>query len=95
MLEAPLDQKVSKSIDHERIGLSDNGFDDVELLLRSSHLELLLEKDRCLLVVVADDLINDILPVAIDAAVKQAAVVQGLSSWQIGLSLGSDGLDKL
>lgn len=94
MLKAPLDKKVAKAIDHEWIGLGDNGLNDVELLLWCSHLELLLEKDRCLLVIVADNFVNNVLPVAVDAAVKETAVVQGLSSRQIGLPLGSDGLDE-
>lgn len=79
MLEASLDEKVAKAIDHEWIGLGNNRFNDVEFLLWRSNLELLLKEDRCLLVVVADNLVNDILPVAVDAAVKETAVVQGFS----------------
>ena len=48
--------------------------------LRISNLELLLQENRCLLVVVADDLVNDVLPVAVDIAIKQAAVVERLGS---------------
>lgn len=95
MLEAPLDKKVAKAIDHEWISLGNNGLNDVEFLLWCSHLELLLEEYRCLLVIVADNLVNNILPVAVDAAVKETAVVQGLSGRQIGLPLGSYGLNDL
>lgn len=94
MFEAPLDKKVAKTVDHEWIGLGNNSLNDIELLLWCSHLELLLKKDRCLLVIIADNLVNNVLPVAVDAAVEETAVVQGLSGRQIGLSLGSDGLDE-
>lgn len=95
MLEAALDEKVAEAIDHEWIGLGDNGFDNVEFLLRCSDLQFLLEKDGCLLVIVANNLVNDVLPVAVDTAVKKTAVVQGLSGRQIGLPLGSNCLITL
>ncbi len=78
MLEASLDKEIAESVDHERVGLGDDGLDDLVLLLRSADLELLLEEDRSLLVVVADNLVNDVLPVAVDVAVKQLAVVERL-----------------
>lgn len=78
MLEAALNQEVPKAIDHQRIGLGDNGFNNVILLLGSANLELLLEEDGRLLVVVADDLVHNVLPVAVDIAVKEAAVVERL-----------------
>lgn len=42
MFEATLNQKVTKSIDHERIGLGNNGLDNVILLFCSTNLEFLL-----------------------------------------------------
>lgn len=42
VLEAALDQEIAEAIDHQRIGLSDNGLDDLVFLLDSAHLELLL-----------------------------------------------------
>ena len=41
MLEAALDQKVAKAIDHERIRLVDDGVNDLILLLDSSNLQFL------------------------------------------------------
>lgn len=61
--------------------------DDIELLLYRADLELLLEKDGCLLVVVANNLVDDELPVATHVAVEEAAIVQrlvpvkGLHKW--------------
>lgn len=75
VLKASLNKEVSKAVDHERISLSNNGVDNLVLLLRGSHLELLLEEDGSLLVVVADDLVNDVLPVAVDVAVQETPVV--------------------
>jgi hypothetical protein len=93
MLEAALNQKVSKSIDHKRISLSNNRLDDIILLFCSTDLKLLLEKDGGLLVIIADDLVNNILPVAVDCAVKKAAIVERLRCWKIGLALGSNSLN--
>lgn len=87
MLEASLYQKVTEAIDHQRVGLGNNCFHDFVLLIRSSDLELLLQKDGSLLVVVANDLVNDVLPVAVDIAIKQTAIVQRLRSGQVGLAL--------
>lgn len=90
MLEAALDQKITKAIDHEGVCLSNNGLDNFVLLLRSSDFELLLEEDRSLLVVVADNLVDDVLPVAIDVTIQETTIVQGLSSGQICLPFCSD-----
>lgn len=42
MLEAALDQEVTEAVDHQGIGLSDDSFDNVVLLIRSTDLEFLL-----------------------------------------------------
>jgi hypothetical protein len=94
VFEATLNQKVSESVDHQWIGLSNDGFNNVKLLLGSTDLELLLQEDGGLLVIVANDLINNVLPVAVDCAVKEAAIVEWLSGWQIGLSFSSNSLDN-
>ena len=78
MLEATLNQKIAKAINHERIGLSNNGFDDIILLLCSTNFELLLEENRSLLVIIANNLVDNVLPVAVDSAVKEAAIVERL-----------------
>ena len=78
VLKAALNKEVAKAVDHERVGLSDNSLHDLVLLLGGADLELLLKEDRCLLVIVADDLVDDILPVAIDVAVQQSAIVERL-----------------
>ena len=63
MLEASLDEEVSETVDHEWVCLVDDGLDNLILLLCGADLELLLEEDRSLLVVVADDLIDNVLPI--------------------------------
>ena len=63
VLEAALNEEVAEAIDHQRVCLVDNGLNDLVLLLCSADLELLLQKDRSLLVVVADDLIDNVLPI--------------------------------
>lgn len=93
VLEAALDEEVAESVDHERIGLGNNGLDNLVLLLGCADLELLLQEDRCLLIVVADNLVDNVLPVAVDVTVQKAAVVQRLSSWQVRLALGGNRLD--
>lgn len=93
VLEAALDEEVAEPVDHERIGLGNNGLDNLVLLLGCADLELLLQEDRCLLIIVADDLVDNVLPVAIDVAVQQAAVVERLGSRQVCLALGGNRLD--
>jgi hypothetical protein len=44
------------------------------------------------LIIVANDLVNDVLPVAVDCAVKETAVVERLGGWQISLALSSNSL---
>lgn len=70
MFEATLDKEVAKAVNHQRVGLSDNGLDNIILLLSSPNLELLLKKDGCLLIIIANNLIDNILPVAVDGTVK-------------------------
>lgn len=84
VLEATLNQKVSEAVDHQRMGLKDNGIHNLILLVGRTDLKLLLEKDGGLLIVVANNLVNNVLPVAVDIAIEQAAVVQGLCRGQIG-----------
>lgn len=45
VLKAALDEEISKTIDHQRVCLSDDGFDNFILLLRGANLELLLQED--------------------------------------------------
>ena len=70
MLEAALDQEVAESIDHQRIGLSDNSFNNFVFLLYGTNFELLLEEDRGLLVVVTDYLVDNVFPIARNASIK-------------------------
>lgn len=79
MLEASLDQEVSESIHHECNGLLDNSINYFELLICSANFELLLKKYRSLLVVVGDDFVDDVLPVATHVTVKQFSIVHRLS----------------
>lgn len=78
MLKAALHEEVAETIDHERVGLSDDGFHNLVLLLRCADLELLLQEDGGLLIVVADDLIDDVLPIATHIAIEETPVVHRL-----------------
>lgn len=66
MLETTLDKKIAEAVDHERIGLVDDGFDNVKLLFGCSKLQLLLQKYGSLLVIVTHNLVDNVLPVARD-----------------------------
>ena len=91
MLEAALDQEVTKAVDHKWVCLIDDSVHDLELLVYRTDLELLLQEDGCLLVVVADDLVHDILPVARHVTIEETAIVQWLSRAHVsgGLHLWS------
>ena len=86
MLKATLDKKVAKPVDHQGISLGDDSFYDFVLLLDGTHFELLLQEDRSLLIVVTDNLVNDVLPVASHASVEEATIIEGLHGRDIGLS---------
>lgn len=79
MLETTLHEEVAETVDHQSISLRDDGLNNVVLLLRSANFELLLKEDRGLLIVVADDLIDDVFPVAAHVTVKQATIVHRFS----------------
>lgn len=78
MLKAALHKEVAETIDHEGVGLCDDGFDNLVLLLRRADLELLLQEDGGLLIVIADDLIDNVLPVATHVAIEKTPVVHRL-----------------
>lgn len=77
MLEAALNEEVTETVNHERIRLVNDGADNLELLLSSADLELLLQEDGGLLIVAANNFVHDVLPVAGDSLVKQATVIHG------------------
>lgn len=87
VLEAALNQEVAETIDHKRIGLSDDSLHDLKLLLWCTELQLLLEENGCLLIVAAHDLVNDVAPVAALVTVEQAAIVQWLNGAHVVLPL--------
>jgi hypothetical protein len=87
MLEAALDQEVAKTVDHEGIGLVDDGLHNVKLLLWRAKFQLLLKKDRGLLIVAADNLVDYVAPVAAHVTIKQAAIVEWLDSAHVGRAL--------
>jgi hypothetical protein len=70
MLKASLDEEVAEPIDHQRVCLRDDCFDDLVLLFWCSDLELLLQKDGSLLVIVADDFVYNVFPVAAHITIK-------------------------
>lgn len=76
MLKATLNQEVSKTVDHERIGLVCDSLNNVIFLFGGAHLELLLKKNRGLLVVVADDFVHYIFPVARDIFIKESTIIK-------------------
>lgn len=93
MLKAALHQEVAEPVDHQGVGLSNNRLHDVVLLVRGADLELLLQKDGGLLVIVAHNLVDDVLPVASDVAVKKAAIVERLGRGRdVGLAFAGNGL---
>lgn len=89
MFEAALNEEITEPVDHQSIRLGNDRFDDFVLLFWSAHLELLLEKDGSLLIVVADDLVDDVFPVAAHVAVQQTTVVHRLDRGNV---LGSTSL---
>ena len=92
MLKAALNQEVAEAVDHQWICLSNNSFDDIVLLLGSANFELLLKEDRCLLIIVANNLVDNILPVAVDSTVKKATIVEWFSGRQVSLTLSGNRL---
>lgn len=78
MLEATLHEEVSEAVDHQGISLSDNSFNDLVLLLHCANFELLLQEDRGLLIIVANNLVDYVLPVASHATIKEATVIERL-----------------
>lgn len=87
MLEAALDEEIAESVDHQGIGLVDDGLHNVELLLGRAKLQLLLKKDGSLLVIAADNLVDDVAPVAARITVEQTAVVERLNGAHVVLTL--------
>jgi hypothetical protein len=45
------------------------------------------------LIIIANNLVNNVLPVAVDGAVKKTAIVEGFSGWKISLAFGGNSLD--
>lgn len=69
MFEAALYQKVAKAIYHQRVSLCNDGLDNLEFLFHGANLELLLQENGSLLVVIADDFVDDVFPVARNATI--------------------------
>jgi hypothetical protein len=78
VFKAALDEEIAKPIYHERICLTSNGLDDIEFLFSCADFELLLKEDGCLLVITANDLVNDVFPIARDVLIEETSVIQGL-----------------
>lgn len=89
VLEASLDQEITKPVDHERVGLGHDCLDNVVLLLGGADLQLLLQEDGGLLVVVADNFVDDVLPVACNIAIEEPAIVERLRRRQKRLYFGA------
>lgn len=76
VFEATLNKEIAKSVDHEWVSLTNDGLDDVVLLLCRPNLEFLLKEDRRLLVIVANNFVHNVFPVARDILVKKAPVIE-------------------
>ena len=83
MFKAALNEKVAKPVHHQGVGLGHDCFDNLVLLLGCADFELLLKENRCLLIIIANDLVHNVLPVTIDIAIQESSIVQWLSRRQI------------
>lgn len=75
MFKAALDEEITEPIYHERIRLASNRLDYIVFLFSCADFELLLEENGCLLVITADDLVNDVFPITRDVLVEETPVV--------------------
>lgn len=89
MLKAALNQEVAEAVNHERVGLSYNGFDKLKPVLRCAYFELLLEKDGRLLIGIANDPHDNFRRIVDGVTSQHGAVVQVLA-WA---NEGRGGLD--
>lgn len=87
VFKAALYKEISKPVDHQRISLRNDCINDGMLLFHCPNLEFLLEENGCLLVIVANNLVHNILPIAVDASLEQSPVIQGLHGGDICLLL--------
>lgn len=78
VFEATLNEEIAEAIHHEWVCLADNGLNNVEFLRRRSDLELLLQENRCLLIVVAHDLVDNVLPVTRNRLVQKTTIIHRL-----------------
>ncbi len=97
MFEAALNEEISKPVHHQRICLGYDRFDNFVLLLDSANFEFLLQENRGLLVIVAHDLVDYILPVASNGSVQQTTIVERLHRRNVrlrGQSRSLNGISK-
>lgn len=86
VLHTALDEEVAKAVEHQVLALTDDDLDDGLLLFSTTGLDLLLEEQRCLLVVATDDFVHDHFPIGGNVFVEEATVVERLSrKYIIGL----------
>lgn len=83
MLKATLNQEVPEAIDHQGVRLRHDCLNNLILLLRAADLELLLKKDGRLLVIVANDLVHDVLPIGADVFIKESAIIERFRRWEV------------
>lgn len=57
------------------------------LLLHCANLELLLEENGCLLVIIANNLVYNILPITVDTSLEQSPIVQRFHGGDVCLML--------
>lgn len=89
MLEATLNKEVAKAVYHQGVCLANNSLDDVKLLLRCAHFELLLQENGCLLIIVANNFVHNVFPVAGDILVEEASIIEWFKGRNVGLHRAS------
>lgn len=87
MLEASLYKKVPKPVDHQGVGLGNDGLNNFVFLFRGPHLQLLLQEYGSLLIIVANNLIHDVLPIAVDISIEETSVVERLGGCKVRRSI--------
>jgi hypothetical protein len=70
VFEAALHEEIAKAVNHQRVSLSNNSFDNIELLLIGANFEFLLKEDGSLLIIIANDFVNNVLPVTVNCTIK-------------------------
>lgn len=91
MLKATLNKEITEAVYHQGVSLGHNSLNDLVLLFRGANLQFLLKKNGSLLVIVADNLVDNVLPITVDIAIQQTTIVEWLCWRQIGRVVSHNG----